>query len=432
MPHLPRETAELVDDGSTLRAAVVHVEMPAGKETGSQRSSASKLEEAINLVQALELDIIWTETVKLSQVNPKTLIGTGRLEDLAQKQADAPVAVVVVNGKLSPAQQRNLELALKTKVIDRTGLILEIFADRARTHAGRLQVELAAMTYQASRVVRAWSHLERQRGGLGKTGGPGERQIELDRRMIRDRIVRIKHELEEVEKTRQLHRKARIKAGLPVVALVGYTNAGKSTLFNALVKDDEAMVKDMLFATLDPLMRRITLPSGREIVLSDTVGFVSDLPHELVEAFHATLEEVKLADLLLHVHDAASLEMHLQSHDVRTVLKNIGAQDRPSLDIWNKSDLPEARQLTEEGVATSAVTGQGIEALLEKIDAFFAANEKVYDYDVSVANGKALAWLHAHGDVLQNTLEETTCHVQVRLTAEDAAIFEKMLQPNRG
>lgn len=431
MPHVSRTDAQ-AQEGGSQRAAVVHVELPAGRrgQTTTERSATSKLEEAINLVQALDLDVAWTDAVKLTQVNPKSLIGTGRLEELAQKQQDDPVDVLVVNGKLSPSQQRNLELALKTKVIDRTGLILEIFGDRARTHAGRLQVELAAMTYQATRVVRAWSHLERQRGGLGKTGGPGERQVELDRRMIRDRIVRIKNELEEVEKTRHLHRKARIKAGLPVVALVGYTNAGKSTLFNAMVQDDEAMVKDMLFATLDPLMRRIMLPSGREIVLSDTVGFVSDLPHELVEAFQATLEEVKLADLLLHVHDAASPEMHLQSHDVRTVLKVIGAEDRPMLDVFNKSDLPDARKLTEEGIATSAVTGAGVDALLERIDAFFAENEKVYDYALSVTDGKALAWLHAHGEVLENTLEEMTSHVKVRLTPEDAAIFEKMLLPN--
>lgn len=429
MPHLPRDAAHSTEGGAE-RAAVVHVELPANKQPATERSAASRLEEAINLAEALDLDIAWTESIKLTQINPKTLIGTGRLEDLAQKQQDDPVAVVIVNGKLSPAQQRNLELALKTKVIDRTGLILEIFGDRARTHAGRLQVELAAMTYQATRVVRAWSHLERQRGGLGKTGGPGERQIELDRRMIRDRIQRIKSELEEVEKTRHLHRKARIKAGLPVVALVGYTNAGKSTLFNAMVEDDEAMVKDMLFATLDPLMRRIMLPSGREIVLSDTVGFVSDLPHELVESFQATLEEVKLADLLLHVHDAASPEMHLQSHDVRKVLKTIGAEDRPILDVWNKCDLPDAVQEVETGVRTSAVTGQGVDSLLAKIDAIFAENEQVYDYTLSVADGKALAWLHAHGEVLESTFEDTTCQVKVRLTAEDAAIFEKMLRPS--
>ena len=412
-------------------ACVVHVEMPAALKQKShgvtnRRTSDVQLEEAVNLADALGLDVVYSETITLNKVNPRTLVGSGRIEMLAEVIEDQDIDVVILNVRLTPTQQRNLELDLKRKVIDRTGLILEIFADRARTHAGRLQVELASLSYQQSRLVRTWTHLERQRGGLGKTGGPGERQIELDRRMIRARIKAIKDELTEVEKTRALHRKARTKAGLPSVALVGYTNAGKSTLFNALV-GDASVAQDMLFATLDPLMRKMTLPNGREIMLSDTVGFVSDLPHELVEAFHATLEEVALADLLIHVHDGSSDDAIEQDRDVKGVLKSIGAGEIPVIDVCNKMDLMEGNIAMVSGYACSALTKQGIPQVLRAMEDHFAANEQEYSFHVQAADGKRIAWLHAHGEVLDMQLDDTDYIVKVRMTEEDANIFEKMM-----
>jgi GTP-binding protein HflX len=413
------------------RACVVHVELPTALKPQShgvvnRRSAEVQLEEAVNLADALALEVAHSESVTLSRASPRTLIGSGRIDMLAATLADLRVDVVIVNTRLTPTQQRNLELDLKTKVIDRTGLILEIFADRARTHAGRLQVELAALTYQQSRLVRAWTHLERQRGGLGKTGGPGERQIELDRRMIRTRIKSIKDELAEVEKTRALHRKARTKAGLPSVALVGYTNAGKSTLFNALV-GDASMAKDMLFATLDPLMRKMTLPNGREIILSDTVGFISDLPHELVEAFHATLEEVSLADLLIHVHDGSSDDAPEQDRDVKGVLKSLGADKIPVIDVCNKMDLMENNVSLIDGLGCSALTGKGVPEVLAAIEAHFAGSEAEYVFTIPAADGKRIAWLHAHGDVTDMQLDDTNYIVKVRLTEEDANIFRQLM-----
>ncbi|MBI1362831.1 MAG: GTPase HflX [Proteobacteria bacterium] len=413
------------------RACVVHVELPSALKPQShgvvnRRTTELQLEEAVNLADALALEVLHSEGITLSRVNPRTLIGSGRVEMLAATIADLQVDVVIVNTRLTPTQQRNLELDLKTKVIDRTGLILEIFGDRARTHAGRLQVELAALTYQQSRLVRTWTHLERQRGGLGKTGGPGERQIELDRRMIRTRIKAIKDELAEVEKTRALHRKARTKAGLPSVALVGYTNAGKSTMFNALV-GDASIAQDMLFATLDPLMRKMTLPNGREIILSDTVGFISDLPHELVEAFHATLEEVSLADLLIHVHDGSSDDAPEQDRDVKGVLKSLGADKIPVIDVCNKMDLMENNLSLVQGLECSALTGKGVPEVLAAIEEHFAAGEAEYIFTIPAADGKRIAWLHAHGDVTDMQLEETNYIVKVRLSEEDANIFRQLM-----
>ncbi len=410
------------------RAVVLHVaETAFTKKSDNQREPEAQLTEAVGLALALELDIVLSDIVKLAKASPRTLIGSGKVETLADTIASAGAELVIVNGELTPTQQRNLEVAWQRKVIDRTGLILEIFADRARTHAGRLQVELAALTYQQSRLVRTWTHLERQRGGMGKTGGPGETQIELDRRMIRDRIAKIRDELRDVENTRALHRKARTKAGLPVVALVGYTNAGKSTLFNALVNDDDAFTQDMLFATLDPLMRKLRLPSGREIILSDTVGFISDLPHELVEAFHGTLEEVALADVLLHVHDGSSTDAPMQDRDVKTVLTTLGAENIPTLDVCNKVDLlPDGMPPYIDGLPVSGLKGQGLEALLAALEQTLGARESDFTFLVPAADGRKIAWLHAHGEVLKMELVGDDYRITARLLPEDAEIFTRM------
>ena len=415
------------------KVAVVHPVLPLGKEdddmpSTSFRDAATALEEAINLCQALSLDVVSGEVVNIREISPHTLLGKGKVAELKEKFAELDVELVVINTLLQPSQQRSLELGLKTKVIDRTGIILEIFGERARTHAGRLQVELAQLQYQSSRLVRTWTHLERQRGGLGKTGGPGERQIELDRRMIRDQIDKIKKELAEVEKTRALHRKGRIKSDLPVVALVGYTNAGKSTLFNRL-SGEEAFVKDMLFATLDPLMRKVRLKSGREVILSDTVGFVSHLPHELVQAFHATLEEVLMADLLLHVQDAANPDRDAQEKDVQQVLASIGAEKLPQIDIYNKQDIQGAEQPGKGAVGVSAQTGKGLDNVHEAIEAFFADKEEVYSFDVPAADGKKIAWLHAHGDVRDMEMGDNEVYkINVLLSEENAQLFKSYYQ----
>lgn len=422
-----------ITEQAPTKVAVVHPVLPPGKDSkdmpsATYRDADTALEEAVNLCQALPLDIIWSGVVNVREVSAHTLMGKGKVAELQEIFAELGVELVVINTRLQPSQQRNLELGLKTKVIDRTGLILEIFGERAQTHAGRLQVQLAQLQYQASRLVRSWTHLERQRGGLGKTGGPGERQIELDRRMIRDQIDKIKLELADVEKTRALHRKGRIKSDLPVVALVGYTNAGKSTLFNKL-SGGEAFVKNMLFATLDPLMRKMRLDSGREVILSDTVGFVSHLPHELVKAFHATLEEVLMADLLLHVQDAANPDRRAQEKDVIHVLKSIGAENMPRVDVFNKMDIEGAELPESGGVGVSAQTGVGIENLQQTIEDFFAGKEEVHQFKVPATDGRKIAWLHAHGDVKNMTLgDDEIYRVDVLMSDENAALFKSYFQ----
>ncbi len=365
---------------------------------------------------------------------PATLLGSGQVEAEKQALAAAEVTVCIVDAALSPVQQRNLERAWGVKVIDRTGLILDIFGERAATKEGALQVELAHLDYQRSRLVRSWTHLERQRGGFGFLGGPGETQIEADRRLITDRIARLKRELEQVRRTRGLHRDARRRVPFPVVALVGYTNAGKSTLFNALT-GAAVTARDQLFATLDPTMRGLTLPSGRRVILSDTVGFISELPTQLVEAFRATLEEVAEADLILHIRDIAHPDTEAQRNDVLAVLAAM-AQDGTldadfadrTIEVLNKADLVggvEHVELRPGAVAVSARTGEGFATLLAALDARIAAGLEQLHYAIPHRDGARLAWLYAHGEVTDRADTEDATQVTVRLLPADRARFER-------
>ena len=375
--------------------------------------------------------------MRLSRFTPATLIGSGTVATLGELVAAEAIELVFVDGALSPVQQRNLERAWKCKVIDRTGLILEIFGERARTREGQLQVELAALTYQRSRLVRSWTHLERQRGGFGFVGGPGESQLEMDRRLIGDRILRIRHDLEDVKRTRGLHRRARKRVPYPVVALVGYTNAGKSTLFNRLTRA-AVMAKDVLFATLDPTMRLVRLPSGREMILSDTVGFISDLPTDLVAAFRATLEEVEEADLLLHVRDVSHPETATQRDDVHAVLRELGLADaieHTMIDALNKIDrLDQAArdQLLSQaardprGVPISAVTGEGCDALLAAIDRRLAASRQTLDVRLRHRDSSVIAWLYDHGEVLGRRDDAEFSYLRVSLDPTDVSRLQRL------
>ncbi len=416
------------------RAAVLHPVLRRQTGDDGRRTPAARLEEAVALAAAIELSVVHAETIPVSRPNSSTLIGSGAIKRLAELVTAEEIGLIVVDHALSPIQQRNLERDTKAKVIDRTGLILEIFGARAQTREGRLQVELASLTYQRSRLVRSWTHLERQRGGFGFLGGPGESQLELDRRLIGDRIIRIKKELEEVRRTRALHRRARERVPYPVVALVGYTNAGKSTLFNRMA-GAEVFAKDLLFATLDPTMRAIPLPSGRQIILSDTVGFISDLPHGLVEAFRATLEEVSAADIILHIRDISHPETLAQRDDVHTVLKDMGIEPETDLrlvEVLNKTDLldDEAREhaLTRSAAsqitaAVSALTGEGLDRLYALLDRLMTAEREVAELTLDPGDGAALAWLYSHGEVLNRRDDEHATYLTVSLEPADLARF---------
>ncbi len=385
---------------------------------------------------AVGLEVVHAESVVLTRPRPATLFGKGTVERFAGFVESHEVEVAVVDTALTPIQQRNLERAWGCKVIDRTGLILEIFGARARTKEGQLQVELAALSYQRTRLVRSWTHLERQRGGFGFLGGPGERQLEMDRRIITDRIVRLKSELEQVQKTRGLHRRARRRVPYPVVALVGYTNAGKSTLVNRLTRA-EVFVGDMMFATLDPTMRRVRLPSGLEIILSDTVGFISALPTELVAAFRATLEEVVEADLIIHVRDVSGLDSEAQRRDVEAVLEylDLGVKLAESMiEVLNKIDLLEGeprgalcgRAANNSGrVVVSALTGEGMANLLSTIDRRLTTGGRTVSLSVALEDGAAIAWLYGHGQVIGRRDDEELAHFRINLDAADLARFRR-------
>lgn len=405
-------------------------------------SPESRLAEAEGLALAIRLNVVYKESLKLKEIKPAAYFSKGFLERFKPLIAENNIELLIVDTRLSPIQQRNLERELKLKVIDRTALILEIFGERAQTKEGAMQVELAHLTYQRSRLVRSWTHLERQRGGAGFLGGPGETQIELDKRVIDDKIVRIKKDLEKVRQTRGIQRSARRKVPYPVVALVGYTNAGKSTLFNYLA-DSRVMAADMLFATLDPTMRKISLSGGREVILSDTVGFISDLPHELVMAFRATLEEVLNADIILHVRDVSNPDNQEQCADVLAVLAHLGLKEIKTADnyieVFNKADLLPSEDLprwqaktanSTNLVLTSAISGEGCDKLLELIRQKLAQGQKKCQIEIPVTDGKLQAWIYQKSEVqkLENT--EQINIFTVCISSENLARFEKMTADN--
>ena len=413
------------------------IAVPELPREGARRSAEARVEEAQGLAEAIGIRVVAARPLRVRTVRPATLLGKGQVEEIAELAKEKHAGLLIVDAALTPIQQKKLEEEAGTKVIDRTGLILEIFGERAATAEGRLQVELAHLDYQAGRLVRSWTHLERQRGGFGFLGGPGETQIEADRRMIRDRMAKIRRELDQVKRTRGLHRDRRQRAPWPVVALVGYTNAGKSTLFNRLT-GEAVFAENLLFATLDPTMRDIKLPGFDKVILSDTVGFVSDLPTELIAAFRATLEEVREADLLVHVRNMAHPDREAQREDVDDVLASLGLAEEgspPRIEAWNKIDLlsgQERERLGEKAgrredvVPISAVTGEGLDALRERMAECLRSGEKVHQIRLPASAGSKIAWLHSRGEVLDQKVDEEEVELSVRLSPDNWARFQSM------
>ena len=411
-------------------------------KTGSQnklRDPQGCLEEAVSLTAAISLEVTHSEVVPLKKARPGTLFGEGKITEIGDFIKTSEIDIVIIDGPVTPVQQRNLERRWQVKIVDRTGLILEIFGERAQTREGALQVELAHLSYQRTRLVRSWTHLERQRGSLSFIGGPGESQLEIDRRLIDERITKIKRQLSSVAQTRELHRAKRKKVPYPIVALVGYTNAGKSTLFNRMTQSD-VYAEDLLFATLDPTMRKITLPGGQPVILSDTVGFISDLPTELVAAFRATLEEVLEADLIVHVRDITHLETEAQRRDVLDVLKRLGVDtDDESLylEVLNKIDLldAEAKELLRNSlargagqVAISAISGEGTDRFLAHIEDKLTAKQQTLELDIPVEDGATLSWIYRHGTVLERTDQDDKVHIEAKFSPENLGRLEKLLK----
>ncbi|MGB7244803.1 MAG: GTPase HflX [Sulfitobacter sp.] len=425
-----------IDDDASPRVTNAWVIHPDFTSDRARRLPDHALAEAVALARALpELVVAGSEIVTLKTVRAGMLFGKGKIEEIKTRLEENAVELVLVDGAVSPIQQRNLEKAWGVKLLDRTGLILEIFSDRAATREGVLQVEMAALSYQRTRLVRAWTHLERQRGGLGFVGGPGETQIESDRRAIDEQLVRLRRQLEKVIKTRTLHRAARAKVPYPIVALVGYTNAGKSTLFNRLT-GAKVMAKDMLFATLDPTMRRVQLPDGPEVIMSDTVGFISDLPTELVAAFRATLEEVLAADVICHVRDISHSETEGQAQDVRDIMASLGVEEtRPSFEVWNKVDQLDAdaaaavqtRADRDDTVyAISALTGDGIDTLLKAVTTALQGTKKTETLHLAFSEGRKRAWLFEQDLVRQEAQTDDGFDISVNWTAEQEARFYQL------